>query len=143
VTDVNISYKRRAIESTRSLWQNRYHETTVHWQLARDGETLWLTPDLVVWQRRRGLGIGKILRERVEWGRLFAYTRVREGSVARRVVYAVTSPLLPIVLFVRHTRMQVGKRVRLSPFVRAAPLVALFLAAWSWGELVGYVTGRP
>jgi hypothetical protein len=143
VTDVNISYKRTAVESTRPLWEERYHETTVHWQLARDGETLFLTPDLVVWQRRRGLRVGKILRERVEWGRLFAYTRVKEASSARRIAFAVTSPLLPLVLFVRHTHMQMDKRVRFGRFVRASPLVALFLAAWSWGELVGYVTGRP
>jgi hypothetical protein len=30
VTDVNISYKRKALESVRELWRDRYHETTVH-----------------------------------------------------------------------------------------------------------------
>jgi hypothetical protein len=143
VTDVNISYKRRAIEATRPLWEKRYHETTVHWDLARRGETLWLTPELVVWQRRRGLSAGSIVRERVEWGRLFAYTRAREGGTGRRLVYAMTSPLLPLVLFVRHARMQASKRVAFGRFLRVSPFVVLFLAAWSWGELVGYVTGKP
>ena len=51
--------------------------------------------------------------------------------------------VLPVVLLVRHTRMQAAKRVRLAKFLRVSPLVALLLAAWSWGELLGYVTGRP
>lgn len=143
VTDVNISYKREPLMRLRPLWQERYHETTVHWQLARDGETLYLTPDLVVWQRRRGLSVGSILRERVEWGRLFAYTRARELGVGRRLGYALLSPLLPALLLVRHTRLQAEKRRRLKRFLRVSPLVAVFLSAWSFGELVGYVTGRP
>jgi hypothetical protein len=143
VTDVDISYKRRAIEATRSLWEQRYHETTVHWQLARDGETLWLTPELVVWQRRRGLSVGSIVRERIDWGRLFAYTRVRDAGPMRRAAYAALSPVLPLVLLLRHARMQASKRVAFGRFVRVSPLVALFLVAWSWGELLGYVTGKP
>jgi hypothetical protein len=127
----------------RRLWEDRYHETTVHWQLEREGETLWLTPDFVVSQKRRGLSVTSMVRERMEWGRLFAYTRVKEATTARRVVYALMSPLLPFVLFVRHTRAQAEKRVRFGRFVTVSPLVALFLAAWSLGELVGYVTGRP
>ena len=143
VTDVNISYKRAALERTRELWADRYHETTVHWELERSGETLYLTPDLVVSQHRSDLSIRGILRERVEWGRLFAYTRVRDGGAARRLGFAVSSPILPVLLLLRHTRMQLEKRVRFGRFVRVSPLVALFLAAWSFGELLGYVSGKP
>lgn len=143
VTDVDISYKAAALESVRDLWRDRYHETTVHWELERRGETLFLTPELVVRQRRTGLSVRSILRERVEWGRLFAYTRAREASLPKRVVFAVLSPVLPLVLLARHTRMQASKRVRFGRFVRVSPWVALFLAAWSAGELLGYVTGRP
>lgn len=143
VTDVNIAYKRRALERVRELWAERYHETTVHWQLARAGETLWLTPDFVVWQRRRGLSVASILRERVEWGRLFAYTRVKEASAPKRVTYVLMALVLPVVLLLRHGRMQAEKRVHFRRFLAVSPLVALFLAAWSLGELLGYVTGRP
>ena len=31
VTDVNVCYKRHAIDRTKDLWQDRYHETTIHW----------------------------------------------------------------------------------------------------------------
>lgn len=143
VTDVNVAYKRAALERVRGLWEDRYHETTIHWQLMRDGETLWLTPDLVVRQRRRGLSVSGIFRERIEWGRLFAYTRVRKASTTKRVVYLLMSPLLPAILFARQARLQATKRVRLGRFLRVWPLVGLFLTAWSLGELVGYATGRP
>ena len=142
VTDVNISYKRDALEKTRDLWRDRYHETTVNWAIARDGGTLFLTPELVVRQHREGLRLGPVLHERLDWGRLFAYTRVRECTTGRRAMYALLSPVLPVLLFLRHTRMQIQKRARLGAFVRAAPFVAVLLAAWSLGELRGYVTGR-
>jgi hypothetical protein len=143
VTDVNISYEHRVLADTRELWKDRYHETTVHWELERRGETLYLTPDFVVWQHRQRLRLGAVLRERFEWGRLFAYTRARECGLGRRAAYAAMSPLLPFLLVLRHTRMQVDKRVRLGQFVRVLPLVVLLLAAWSMGELIGYVTARP
>jgi len=143
VTDVNISYKREPLMRLRPLWQERYHETTVHWQLEREGETLYLTPELVVWQRRRGLSVRSLLRERLEWGRLFAYTRAREQSVPSRLAHAALAPLLPILLLLRHTRMQAQKRARLRRFLSVSPQVALFLSAWSLGELLGYLSGRP
>jgi hypothetical protein len=143
VTDVNIAYKKDALDRTRELWRERYHETTVHWALTRDGATLHLTPDFVVSQQRRDLRVPRVLRERFEWGRLFAYTRVREVGLGKRLAYAVLSPVLPVVLFARHTRTQVRKRSLLGTFVAVSPLVALFLVAWSLGELAGYVRGRP
>jgi len=143
VTDVNISYKRDPLFRVHDVWKHRYHETTVHWRLVRDGETLYLTPDLVVRQRRHSVSLKSILRERVEWGRLFAYTRAMEIGRAMCLAYAVTVPLLPPLLFVRHARTQISKRVRLWRFVSVSPLVALLLVSWSAGELVGYLTRRP
>jgi hypothetical protein len=143
VTDVNVSYKRDPLMRLRELWQERYHETTVHWQFEREGEVLYLTPEMVVHQRRHVLGLGTILRERLEWGRLFAYTRGREIGLMKRIGYAVFSLALPVLLFVRHARTQVSKRTHLGRFVSVSPLVALLLMAWSAGEMMGYVTGRP
>ncbi len=80
VSDVNIGYKRRAIERDADLWRERYHETTVHWALQRAGETLYLTPEPVVRQFRTTLSLGSLVRERFAWGRLFAYTRARAAA---------------------------------------------------------------
>lgn len=142
VSDVNICYKRAAVDATRSLWADRYHETTVHWELARLGETLFLAPSMVVDQMREGLALPSLVRERFDWGRLFAYTRAREVSRSRRLTLAVLSPLLPAVLFVRHAMNQVHKRAALGSFLVASPLVFLLLLSWSAGEMVGYLTGE-
>lgn len=143
VTDVNIGYKRRAIDQTRELWKNRYHETTVHWALIKAGETLYLSDQFAVDQMRDDLTVGRLMGERIGWGRLFAYTRAREIGMGKRLVLAALAPVLPLLLFFRLTRHQVAKKRTLGKFVLAAPLVALLLAGWSLGEMIGYLTGKP
>jgi hypothetical protein len=143
VSDVNIGYKRRALDQTAALWRVRYHETTVHWALQRAGETLYLTPELVVHQHRDHLRVRSLIAERFAWGRLFAYTRAREAGPLGRALRAGLAPVLPIALLARHARLQWTKRVSLGPFLRASPAVVLLLAAWSVGEAVGYITAEP
>jgi hypothetical protein len=143
VSDVNIGYKRRALDATRDLWRDRYHETTVHWALERAGETLYLSPELAVDEMRDGLSLGRVLGERMAWGRLFAYTRAREVSWAKRLAWAALTPVLPLVLLARHVREQSAKRQTFARFLSASPLVLLLLASWSLGEAIGYVTRHP
>ncbi len=143
VTDVNVVYKRSAIDATRDLWTGRYHETTVHWDLLRRGETLYLSKELVVEQQRPDLELRGLLHERREWGRLFAYTRARELSLPKRLAYLGASPVLPTLLLLRHARTQWSKRERFRKYVKAAPAVALLLTSWSIGEAEGYLGGRP
>lgn len=142
VSDVNICYKRQALEATRELWAARYHETTVHWALRRRGETLYLSPEVAVDQMRDGLRLGALLGERFGWGRLFAYTRARETTPGRRLLLAGLSPALPPVLWIRHLRGRLSRGGGTARFLRAGPATFLLLVAWSAGELVGYLTGR-
>ncbi len=143
VTDVNVSYKRRALDDTRDLWRERYHEPVVHGALARRGETLFLTPELVTSQMRTQTAFRRIVRERFGWGRLFAYTRVHSATLVRRVGWAAGAPLIPAVVFVRQFRLTWAKGRHRSRFLAAAPLMLLLLVCWSAGEAVGYLTGRP
>jgi hypothetical protein len=92
---------------------------------------------------RDGVTLGAVLSERIGWGRLFAYTRARETSLLRRIVLAALCPVLPFVLLLRHLRMQFQKRVNAWRFVAVSPAVFLLLAAWSFGEMMGYITRRP
>jgi hypothetical protein len=142
VTDVNVAYKRRAIESTAPLWRERYHEPVVHGALLKAGETLYLSPEPGVTEFRELGGLSALLAERYHWGRLFGYTRVATSSLPVRLGYFFAAPLIPLVVFFRLARLQAGKG-HLLRFVRSAPAVALLLAAWSVGEAAGYLTGRP
>jgi hypothetical protein len=92
---------------------------------------------------RDGIKPGQLFGERFAWGRLFAYTRARELSIGRRVGLAVVAPLLPLLLFARHARVQSGKPRTFGTFLKVAPMVLLLLTAWSFGETAGYVTARP
>ncbi|MEQ1575368.1 MAG: glycosyltransferase [Vicinamibacterales bacterium] len=143
VSDINVGYKRRALEQTRDLWRTRYHETTVNWALRRAGETLYVTPEIAVDQFRSTLRLGSLIDERIAWGRLFAHTRAREAAFPRRVGLAVLAPLLPALLFARHTRMQMKKGVNWQRFLQASPVVFILLVAWSLGETLGYITAEP
>ncbi len=142
VSDTNIGYKRQALEQIAGAWHPRYHETTVHWALRRAGETLYVTPELVVEQYREGLRLRTLLPERVAWGRLFAYTRAREMSLAARLGLAVMTLGLPVLLLVRHAGLQFWQRRPFGRLIRAAPAMAALLAAWSLGEALGYLTAE-
>jgi hypothetical protein len=142
VTDVNLCYKRRALAATEPLWRDRYHETTVHWALRRAGETLFLNPEMVVDQFRENLQLRGLLSERFAWGRLFAYTRAREASAAKRGLLAALGPALPFVLFLRQLRLQ-HRKGSLRQFAAASPGVFVLLCSWCAGEIVGYITARP
>jgi hypothetical protein len=141
VSDVNVSYKRRALEATRPLWRERYQETIVHWALLEAGETLWLTDSFVVDQMRDGLRLGPLLAERFAAGRFFAATRVRNGGRAERLGRVLAMPALPFLLLARHLaeRRRAG---RSRPPRGTAATVALLSLAMAWGELAGEVTGR-
>lgn len=143
VTDVNVCYKRAALEATKDLWRDRYHETTVHWALAARGETLYLTPELVVDHIRRDVRLLPMVAERFHWGRLFAYTRARECSAPERLKLVGMAPLLPAVLLARHGRLQLEKGNHVKEFAKAAPMMVSLLVPWSLGELWGYATKKP
>jgi hypothetical protein len=142
VSDVNVTYKRSALDSTRALWQDRFHEPAVHWELQRRGESLVLAPDLVVDHHREVRPLGRLLAERFHWGRLFGYIRAREFPWSRRLVLVVAAPLIPFLLLARHFSVH-RRRGDAARFARAIPILGLFLATWTLGEAWGTLTGRP
>jgi hypothetical protein len=143
VSDVNVSYKRKALEAVSSAWQPSYHETAVHAALRERGQKLWLCPRIVVHQERGRLALAPVLRERFAWGRLYAGKRAHEEAPARRWLLVLGSPLLPVLLLFRHLRTAWTRGRHRRAFLRALPWTALLLVFWSAGEAVGLVSGRP
>ena len=141
LSSCNLSYKRPALEATRPLWQERYHETEVHERLRREGGVLWFAPTAVVEPARSRLGLAPLLAERFAWGRRYAVTRVNQASGFERSIRAVTAILLPALLYLRillrHALETPGR------LVMATPALLLLLGAWSLGEGAGYLTGEP
>jgi len=141
VSDVNVTYKRRAIDMTQALWQQRYQEPVVHWSLQQQGEVLYLSNELVVEHQRAPVPLRQLLRERFHWGRLFGSIRGNHSSSRRRALLAVAGPMIPFLVLLRHGRAQTAKGNG-RRFLTAAPVVLLLLAIWTAGEVAGIVTRR-
>jgi hypothetical protein len=141
VTDVNVSYKRHILEQS-DVWRFEYHETQLHDELRSRGETLWLSPDIVVAVDRGWLRLGAALRERFAWSRLYAGRRAHEVGAARRALLTIGSPLLSILLLLRQCRLAWRRGQHRAELVRCLPILALMDLVWSVGECTGYLTGR-
>lgn len=143
LSDVNVAYKRSALESVKHLWNDAYQETTVHWALRSSGAELYLDGRMVVDQHRPAMSLGPALRERIEWGRIFAETRAAAGRGWRRFYYAAGTPLLPFLLFARACGHMRRQRRTPGQIITALPVLACLLTGWALGELIGYVAGPP
>jgi hypothetical protein len=142
LTDVNVSYKRAALESVRHLWAERYKEVTVNWALARQGMVLWQRPQIVVRQDRGSLSFRPLITERFSWGRLFGCIRTKEISPLARLLYIVLSPGIPLILLARTARKVFGGRRNCSKFIVSLPQLSAMTFFWCLGEFMGYLTGR-
>jgi hypothetical protein len=141
VSDVNVVYKRAALEQTRALWAERYHEPVVHWALQHAGETLYLSNALVVRHQRTPMAVTALLRERFHWGRLFGVIRGRSMPLVRRLAFGLASPIIPPMLYARHVGALAGKG-RLVRVLAATPALLLLLVTWTAGEAAGVLTRR-
>lgn len=143
LSDANVCYKRAALDRVPEAWIRGYDEARVHSALLKRGETLALSPDVIVSQYRVGLRLGPSLAERYVWGRSFGAGRAKIMALSRRALYAVLCPLLPPILLYRQFRNVLRTGRSRAAFLRSAPLTALLDVAWSFGESVGYLTGHP
>jgi hypothetical protein len=143
LSDVNISYKRQALSAVKKVWQDFYHEPFVNGSLMAQGQKLWLSPRIVVYQHRENLKLSAAMRERYEWGRYYAGNRVKKLMLIRRLTYLILSPALPVLLAVRKIRDVLIKRRHIGVFISALPLMLLLTLFWSVGEFIGYLTASP
>lgn len=143
LSDVNISYKREVLESVRQVWAEAYQEAPVHWALKAAGHTLLLDPRLLVFEQRPPMTLWRAFRERVEWGRMFAETRVAATRWWQRVLFLAGTPLLPWVLWWRVVRQLQPRQHTFSQIGSILLLVGGLGVCWSVGELLGYLAGPP
>jgi hypothetical protein len=141
-SDVNVSYKRAALNSLRPLLYPCFRETTVNQALVDRGHRILLSPAVIVRQTRTNLRMGGALRERFIWGRSYAGGRSREIG-EKRLLLGMLCPILPAILVLRIARTVFERRRLVGPFLKALPLLIPLMTSWSLGELVGYFTARP
>jgi predicted dehydrogenase len=142
LTDGNVTYKRSALDSIRDLWSAEFHENVVHAALAARGQSLWLSPKIVV-RQKRGMTLRGAVRDRYAFGRLFGSTRAEGMRGLDRLKLIVLCVLLPAVLLMRIASHVARTRRYTAAWLRALPALVLISTVWAWGEFVGYVTARP
>lgn len=114
-------------------------DTVFNLRVRAAGHRLLFVPGLMVWHDNP-TEARALLWRRVRHGRTYALRRADEEAwtAARRLLYALGAPLLPVVLLARRTLDVLRKGVHRAEYVRSAPLVAVAVLAWSVGEGVGY-----
>ena len=142
LSDVNLAYKREALNQTRELWWAAYHETTVNWALQSLGKKLFLSDGPVVHQRRPRLSFSQAVKERVAWGRVFAMTRAERLSYSMRLMFGAGALVLPAILLARALRNMTRQRQGTLRILSTLPIISLLVVFWSIGEMAGYLLGR-
>jgi len=141
LTVCNVAYDRSQLETIRSLWSERFEEPAVHNALRERYGVLWLT-DSSEMVMRRSVSLRDALRERYQFGRIFGHTRITHVSTARRSLLAAVSPALPVLLLGRMLAKALKSPSLRRDFARSFIPLAAMVFCWSWGEGLGYVTGR-
>jgi hypothetical protein len=141
VSVCNVAYERDRLDSVRDTWRTQFQETEVNEALRARFGTLWMEPASEV-AMRRSVARRDALYERYAFGRQFACSRIEHAPAAKRWIYAALAPALPAILFFRMLTKASRARHLLRPFMRALVPLAGMVLCWSWGEFMGYVTGR-
>lgn len=144
IAGANMSYKSRAFAEYGRFIEGGYcSDTEFHWRLGRHGHRLRFAPSILV-HHRNIESFTRFLSHEYEHGRYFARVRVqgRHFSWAKRLGYALASPLIALKLLIAVGSTALGDRDTRGPFLKSSPLVALGLASWCLGEAAGY-TGMP
>jgi hypothetical protein len=137
----NISYQRKDLDSIASRWANGFNENDINTALQAAVGPLWLRPDAQV-RVKRNVTYRDAVYERYAFGRLFGATRIANATMGRRLYYAATAPALPALLLSRMTAKARQDPALQRRFIGALPEILAMVAAWSWGEWLGYVTAR-
>ncbi|HYM10002.1 MAG TPA: glycosyltransferase [Bryobacterales bacterium] len=140
LSGANLSYKRWALDLCCDLIDAGAWEPFLHRRLEQHGYSLWRASQASVCYHN-SLFFNWFFRQRFHYGRWFAAARVAGAGRLRRLVYAAFCPLLPGLLTWRLGRAVFGRGRHRAAFLRALPLILIFHATWSVGELCGYLAG--
>jgi hypothetical protein len=136
----HVSYKRSLIETSSESMKDGYWKVFLHWDLERRGIQFLFDPRLVL-TRHQPESFLDFARRYFRNGFDFAAMRAGRMSTAGRLVHLITTPALPPLLFYRRFIVVWRKKTQRARLLASMPLLAVFVACWSAGELTGYLRG--
>lgn len=136
---MNVSYDRTALAAIDDLLREGRWESWLHARLLERGFELWCEPGAVL-DHAKDFGFREFLSQRYHYSR--AYAGMRNPDLgARRIAYAIGSPLIAPVMLWRIARTVLARRGHVRDFFVASPLILFYSAVWSLGEAIGYIFG--
>ncbi|MGH9688098.1 MAG: glycosyltransferase family 2 protein [Candidatus Acidiferrales bacterium] len=141
LSGINVSYKRDALAEVEETFRDGFHETFVHEQLKSKGHELLLAPSAIVYLSTDFV-FAATLRNFFIFARSFASKRVVDRTPANRLVFALGSCLLPILLPVRVVLRIVLKQRHLWPLILSVPHLSILMTGWAAGEFYGCLFGE-
>jgi glycosyltransferase involved in cell wall biosynthesis len=133
-------YDRLVLERLGPELREEVWESFLHQRLKEEGVAFFCDPEMTV-SHKKEFGFGYFLSQRYHYSRSFAAMRLQRAPLARRFVYACSTPALPFLLWSRMAFTLLRKRRRGKEFLLATPMIAAFLISWAWGEAVGALLG--
>jgi hypothetical protein len=116
-------------------------ESVLQWDLLDKGHRLYQEPRARVYHLNSSR-LGQPLSEYYVSSRIFATSRARHWNRIRRVLYALGSPLLPLIRLRRVLNDAGRAQLRIGVTLRALMTIFLTLCAGAAGEISGYAFGE-
>lgn len=138
VGSANIAYSRPVLMKYRDILGDGYWEGILHPRMWADGVKFHAAPRMAV-HHRGPFDFRYYLGQRYLFSRAFAGSR--HISPAKKAIYLLVSPLVPLLLWLRIARRVIEKRCHVDRFVQVLPLFVPVLIVFVFGECVGYVAG--
>ena len=136
---MNVSYDREALAAIDDLLREGRWESWLHPRLQQRGFKLWCDPAIVL-DHAKDFGFSEFVSQRYHYSR--SYAGIRNAELGRkRLVYALGSPLLVPLAYLRIARNVRARPRYRSAFRRATPLILVYTVVWAFGEAIGYVFG--
>ena len=132
----NAVYDRAALLPLRADCADGFWEPEIHASLLREGHRLLRDPAIAVLHRNAYPAL-EFAGQRVAHGRRFGRQRALAMSPARRIVYLMLSPAVPLILGIKVVARALARRELRRSLLRAAPALGFFLLAWGAGEMDG------
>ena len=137
----NSSYDRAALlEYGDRLVEMMDAETVLQWDLRSRGRTLYLEPAATAAHTnfsRWSIWLPALFHH----GRVFAAVRAAEWPLAKRIAFALASPLIPLVRFARGVTQARRAGLDSSLIARVIPTMLFGLSVDGLGQMVGYAAG--
>jgi hypothetical protein len=136
----NVIYGRALLERYRDTiaagkWENYLHDA-----MHRDGVPMLLLPEIGVGHKKH-YTVGEYLSQRFLYARSYAGERVKGMPLSKRLAYGAAAFALPPLLMYRTVARVLAKRRYRMQLLLSIPLLVLFIASWTAGEIVGYWFG--